>query len=70
MNEGIDFRPVIHFIAHEDELGDDVLTADDWKTLTSIRDFLSVFYDVTKSSESNVATGELVLPAMDLLDQF
>ncbi|MDI1492711.1 MAG: hypothetical protein OHK93_004493 [Ramalina farinacea] len=58
-------------IANEDELGDDMLTADDWKTLTSIRDFLSVFYEVTKSTENNVATAELVLSAMDfMLDHF
>lgn len=62
---------VIQFIANKDNFRDDILTIDDWKTLTSIRDFLSVFYDVTKSTKSNIATAELVLPVMDfILDYF
>lgn len=45
----------------------DQLDAINWKTLTSIRDFLKNFYDATKATEDRNATIDSVFLAMDFL---
>lgn len=45
----------------------DQLDALDWKTFTSIRDFLKNFYNATKTTEGRNGTIDSVLPAMDFL---
>ena len=45
----------------------DLLDALDWKTLTSIRDFLKNFYNARKATEGRNATIYSVFPAMNFL---
>lgn len=65
-------KPAIIAISNEeDDLADDVLTSDDWKLLTYIRNFLQGFFDATKATEGRHATLDRVLPTMDfLIDRF
>ena len=51
----------------EPELAKDIITAEEWKTLTHIRDFLRGFHFATKATEGHAATLERVLPTMDFL---
>lgn len=49
----------------------DILSAEDWRNLQKIENFLLCFHDATLSTESRGATIERVLPTMDfLLEQF
>lgn len=65
-------KPQLIALTHEEpDLSDDLLTADNWKDLIQIRDFLKGFYDTTKVTESRAATLDRVLPTMDfLLERF
>ena len=65
-------RPAIIAISNEDvHLSTDILGAEEWKTLTYIRDFLQPFLDATKSTEGHQAGLDRVLPTLDfLLDHF
>lgn len=61
-------KPEIITLTHEEpDLSNDLLSAEDWKTLVHIRDFLKGFYDTTKVTESKAATLDRVLPTMDFL---
>ena len=51
----------------EPDLSSDLLSADEWRTLTLIRDFLQAFSDTTKATEGYTATLDRVLPSMDFL---
>lgn len=51
----------------EPDLAKDLLTAEEWRTLDYIRDFLQNFYDATKATEGREATLARVLPTMDFL---
>jgi hypothetical protein len=55
------------FIGDDPDLSDDILTASDWRTLTSMRDFLQPFFQVTKYTEGRHATINKVLPSLDFL---
>jgi hypothetical protein len=59
------------FIDDDPDLSDNILTASDWRTLTSIRDFLAPFFQITKYTERRHATINRVLPSLDfLLDRY
>ena len=58
---------IIAVAAEESDLASDVLTADEWRTLSHIRDFLQNFHDATKATEGRGATLERVLDTMDFL---
>lgn len=61
-------KPAIIAITNaESDLAKDLLTADEWKTLDHVRDFLQNFYDATKATEGHKATLRDVLPTMDFL---
>ena len=61
-------KPAIIAITNEESnLAKDILTADEWKTLDYIRNFLQNFYDATKATEGRGATLERVLSTMDFL---
>ncbi len=60
-------KAIIHVTSEEPELAKDVLTAEEWKTLGHISDFLRNFYDATKATEGHKATLNRVLPTMDFL---
>ena len=51
----------------EPELSTDLLSAEEWKILGHIRDFLQAFHDATKATEGRAATLDGVLPSMDFL---
>ena len=51
----------------EPELSTDLLSAEEWKTLGHIRDFLQAFHDATKATEGRATTLDGVLPSMDFL---
>ena len=62
---------IIAVTNEESDLQKDLLTAEEWKTLSYIRDFLQNFYDATKATEGHQATLEEVIPTMDFLaDRF
>jgi hypothetical protein len=65
-------KPFLQFFSGDDpDLSDDILTASDWRTLTSIRNFLEPFYQITKYTEGRHATIDRVLPLLDfLLDRY
>ncbi len=59
------------FIGDDPDLSDDILTAGDWRTLTSMRNFLEPFFQITKYTEGRHATIDRVLPSLDfLLDRY
>ena len=58
---------IIATTSEESELTKDLLTADEWKTLDHIRDFLQNFYDATKATEGHEASLKEVLSTMDFL---
>ena len=58
---------IIATTSKESELTKDLLTADEWKTLDHIRDFLQNFYDATKTTEGHKASLKEVLSIMDFL---
>jgi len=59
------------FIGDDPDLSDDILTASDWRRLTSMRDFLAPFSQITKYTEGRHATINRVLPSLDfLLDRY
>ncbi len=58
---------IIAVSAEETDLQKDSLTAEEWKMLGHIRDFLINFHDATKATEGHKATLEEVLPTMDFL---
>ena len=61
-------KPAIVAVTNEKpELSKDLLSADEWRTLDHIRDFLQAFYDAIKATEGYIATLERVLPSMDFL---
>ena len=51
----------------ESNLATDLLSAEDWRTLNYIRDFLQAFHDATKATKGHTATLKRVLPTMDFL---
>ncbi len=55
------------FIGDDPDLSDDILTASDWRTLTSMRNFLEPFFQITKYTEGRHATIDRVLPSLDFL---
>ena len=59
------------YIGDDPDLSNDILTASDWRTLTSMRDFLQPFFQITKYTEGRNATINRVLPSLDfLLDRY
>lgn len=58
---------IISVTNEEPDLAKDILTAEEWKILANIRDFLQAFHDATKATEGRRATLERVLPTMDFL---
>ena len=58
---------IIAVSAEKASLTQDVLTAEEWKTLGHIRNFLQSFHDATKATEGRSAGLEEVLPTMDFL---
>ena len=59
-------KPVIIAITNEEsDLAKDLLTADEWKTLDHVRDFLQSFYDAIKATEGHGANLKEVLSIMD-----
>ena len=61
-------KPAIqNFVSEESELEEDRLTANDWKVLAQMRDFLKSFYEVTKFTEGREANIDRVIPALDFL---
>lgn len=63
-------KPAIVSLSNEEaDLSNDLLSAEDRKTLVYIRNFLKSFYDATKISEGQEATLDRVLPTMDFLIQ-
>ena len=61
-------KPAIIAVTNEEsDLAKDLLTADEWKTLDHVRDFLQNFYDATKATEGHGATLKEVLCTMDFL---
>jgi hypothetical protein len=59
------------FIGDNSDLSDNILTASNWRTLTSMRDFLEPFFQITKYTEDRRATIDRVLPLLDfLLDRY
>ena len=61
-------KPAIIAVTNEEpDLARDILTAEEWKVLGYIRDFLRGFYFATKATEGYAATLERVLPTMDFL---
>lgn len=59
------------YCAQYQENKTDILSAEDWRNLQKIEDFLLFFQAATLSTESRGATIERVLPTMDfLLEQF
>jgi hypothetical protein len=62
---------IVRLISEEELLSRDYLSADEWKTLQQIRDFVECFHATTKVSEGHQATLAAVLPSMDcVLDSF
>lgn len=62
---------IIAVINEEAALAKDLLTAEEWKTLSHIRDFLKGFHDATQATEGRQATLDKILPTMDFLaDRF
>ena len=59
--------PIIAVSNEEPELSTDLLSAEEWRTLNHIRDFLQAFHDATKATEGRAATLDGVLPSMDFL---
>lgn len=49
------------------DLQKDLLTAEEWKTLVHIRDFLRNFHDATKATKDHQATLNEVLPTINFL---
>ena len=61
-------KPAIIAVTNEEsDLAKDLLTAEEWKTLDYIRDFLQNFYDATKATEGHGATLKEVLSTLDFL---
>lgn len=58
---------ILQLTSEEEALSKDQLSADDWKTLLQIRDFLLCFYEATKETEGRQATLDNVLPSMDFI---
>ena len=58
---------IITVTNEESDLRKDVLTAEEWKTLEHIRDFLQNFHDATKAMEGHRATLDQVISNMDFL---
>ena len=58
---------IIAVANEEPDLSQDLLSAEEWRILGHIRDFLQAFYDTTKATEGHAATLERVLPSMDFL---
>ena len=58
---------ILRFTWETPALAKDQLSADDWKMLVDIRDFLLRFYDVIKATEGRKATLDRVLPLMDFM---
>ncbi len=59
------------FIDNNPDLSDNILTASNWRTLTSIRDFLELFFQITKYTERQHTTIDRVLLLLDfLLDRY
>ena len=42
------------FIGDDPDLSDDILTASDWRTLTSMRDFLKPFFQITNTRRADM----------------
>jgi hypothetical protein len=65
-------KEAIHrYVAKYEEFQEDLLTIDDWDTLSIIKDFLQNLDDATLASEGYNSTLETVLPSMDfILDSF
>ena len=59
--------PLQRICAEESGLAQDILSPDDWQTLSNIRDFLQAFYDTTKATEGRKATLDRVLPSLDFM---
>lgn len=61
-------KPVIIIITNEkSDFANDILTAEEWKTLDYIQDFLRNFYDAIKVTEGRNTTLERVLFTIDFL---
>ena len=61
-------KPVILQLTSEEEASSkDQLSADDWKILLQIRDFLLYFYKATKGTEDRQATLDDVILLMDFI---
>ena len=58
---------IIAVINKEPDLVKNILTAEEWKVLSYIRDFLRGFYFVTKITEDHAAILERVLPIINFL---
>ena len=58
---------ILQLTSEEEALSKDQLSADDWKTLLQIRDFLQCFYEATKESEGRQAILDDVLLSMDCM---
>ena len=58
---------IVTVTSEESNLEKDQLTAEEWRTLVNIRDFLQSFYDATKATEGHQVTLEQVIPTMDFL---
>jgi hypothetical protein len=55
------------YVANNAELQDEMLYAEDWKDLASIRDFLKLFFIATKSTESPDHSIGRIIPIFDRL---
>ena len=59
------------FINNDSDLSDNILTVNDWGTFISMQNFLKLFYQITKYTESWHATINKVLSSLDfLLDRY
>lgn len=59
--------PIITLNNEKPALQKDMLTADEWRTLGYIHNFLQNFHDATKATEGRRATLDRVIPTMDFL---
>lgn len=65
-------KPAVVAVSNDEpDLANDLLTAEEWKVLCQICDFLKGFHNATKATEGRRATLDRILPTMDFLaDRF
>jgi hypothetical protein len=59
-----------YYLAHEDELEEDILSSKDWKKLRTIKDFLVPFTRTTLFTEGDFTSIDRTLFVMDILIKY